>query len=113
MEEELTETLNPFEMLGDIELENMCKQWNTRSLLNMAQTHKRIQDVCIQVINKRKAEALERKRLEEEEKKKKPIFVIGRSGRKVYFKSKAERKTTGNDYIIDHTGRKVYIRDLD
>ncbi len=45
--------MNPFEMLGDEELYQMCQGWPTDTLMNMAQAYDRVQVVCEKVITLR------------------------------------------------------------
>ena len=48
---------NPFELIGDDEvIYQMCKKWDTPTLLNMSEAYKRVNDVCGDIITKRKDE---------------------------------------------------------
>lgn len=90
--------LNPFEMIGDIELENMCKGWNTKTLLNMSQAYSRVHDVCRNEIIRRESVKERMLMAEEERKRPKPIPRTMYTGPR------------GGQYYVSPRGGKTYVR---
>lgn len=56
---------NPFDLIPNEILYQMCESWPTETLLNMSETHIRIYNVCFDIIEKRKQEFVLNQKIEQ------------------------------------------------
>lgn len=93
--------MNPFDMIGDEELYQMCRKWSTGTLLNMSEASKRVRNVCRREIIRR--QSVKERKLMEEEELKRPIR---------YDSPVAWQVDMDENWFYEHPkGFRVYMRD--